>query len=64
MDIILQEYLDYEIFNHEKWSENQNDNFQKNLSRPGTIDAAARYRAAAQQLRNTDLFTQPQSYFH
>ena len=29
--------------------------FQENLSRPGIIDARARYRAAARQLRNTDL---------
>ena len=28
---------------------------QDNLSRPGIIDARARYRAAARRLRNTDL---------
>jgi hypothetical protein len=33
----------------------QNDKFQENLSRPGIIDARARYRAAAQRLRNTAL---------
>ena len=27
--------------------------FQENLSRPGIIDARARYRAAARRLRNT-----------
>jgi len=32
-----------------------NDEFQENLSRSGIIDARARYRAAAQRLRNTDL---------
>jgi len=30
-----------------------NDKFQENLSRPGIIDARARYRAAARRLRNT-----------
>jgi len=30
-------------------------NAKDNLSRPGIIDARARYRAAAQPLRNTDL---------
>ena len=29
--------------------------FQENLSRPGIIDARARYRAAARRLRNTAL---------
>jgi len=29
--------------------------FQENLSRPGIIDASARYRAAARRLRNTVL---------
>jgi len=29
--------------------------FQGNLSRPGIIDARARYRASARQLRNTAL---------
>ena len=32
-----------------------NDKFQENLSRPGIIDARARYRAAARRLRNTHL---------
>ena len=35
--------------------ENKNDKFQENLSRPGIIDARARYRAAARRLRNTVL---------
>jgi len=29
--------------------------FQENLSRPGIIDARARYRVAARRLRNTAL---------
>jgi len=29
--------------------------FQENVSRPGIIDARARYRAAARRLRNTAL---------
>jgi len=33
----------------------QNDNFQENLSRPGIIDARARYRAEARRLRNTGI---------
>ena len=33
----------------------KNDEFQENLSRPGIIDARARYRAAARRLRNTGL---------
>jgi len=35
--------------------ENQNDKFQENFSRPGIIDARARYRAADRRLRNTAL---------
>ena len=35
--------------------ENKNDKFQENLSRPGIIDARARYRAATLRLRNTDV---------
>ena len=31
----------------------KNDKFQENLSRPGIIDAKARYRATARRLRNT-----------
>ena len=50
------EYFHYKIFIHEKKClENYNDNFQENLSRPGIIDARARYRAAARRLRNTGL---------
>jgi len=49
------EYFPYKIFIHEKCLENQNDNFQENLLRPSIIDARARYRAAVQWLRNTDL---------
>jgi len=33
----------------------KNDKFQENLSRPGIIDAKARYRVAARRLRNTAL---------
>jgi len=33
----------------------KNDKFQEHLSRPGIIDAKARYRAAARRLRNTTL---------
>ena len=33
----------------------KNDKFQENHSRPGIIDARARYRAAARRLRNTDV---------
>jgi len=43
------------MFIHEKCLENENDKFQENLSRPGIIDARARYRAAARRLRNTYL---------
>jgi hypothetical protein len=32
-------------------------NFQENLSRPGVIDARARYRVAARRLRNNALET-------
>jgi len=49
------EYFHYKIFIHEKCLENKNDKFQENLSRPGIIDARARYRAAARRLRNTAL---------
>ena len=49
------EYFHYKTFIHENCSENQNNKFQENLSRPGIIDARARYRAAARRLRNTDL---------
>jgi hypothetical protein len=45
------EYFHYKIFIHEKCLENQNYKF----SRPGIIDARARYRAAARRLRNTAL---------
>ena len=47
------EYFHYKTFIHENCLENQNDKFQENLSRPGIIDSMARYRAAAQRLRNT-----------
>ena len=33
----------------------KNDKFQENLSRPGVIDAKARYRAAARRLKNTNV---------
>jgi hypothetical protein len=49
------EYFHYELFIHEKCSENQNDKFQEILSRPSIIDAEARYWAAVQRLRITDL---------
>jgi len=34
-------------------------NSRENLSRPGIIDARARYRAAARQLRNTGVDNPP-----
>ena len=43
------------MFINENCLENWYDKFQENLSRPGIIDASARYRAAARRLRNTDL---------
>jgi hypothetical protein len=45
------EYFHYKIFIHEKCLENQNEKF----SRPGIIDARARYRAADRRLRNTGI---------
>ena len=48
-NIIPSEYFHYKTFIHEKCLENKNDKFQKNLSRPGIIDARARW------LRNTGL---------
>ena len=53
--LICSEYFHYKIFIHEKCLENKNDKFQENFSRPGLIDARARYRAAARRLRNTGL---------
>ena len=41
------EYFRCKTFIHE------NDKFQENLSRPGIIDAMARFRAAARRLRNS-----------
>jgi hypothetical protein len=49
------EYFHYKIFIHEKCLENENDKFQKSLSRPSIIDARAHYWAAARWLRNTVL---------
>jgi len=49
------EYFHYKTFIHENCSENENDKFKENRSRPGIIDARARYRAAARRLRNTAL---------
>jgi len=49
------EYFHYKTFIHENCLENENDKFQENLSRPGIIDARARYWAAARPLRNTAL---------
>jgi len=49
------EYFHYKIFIHKKILEDLNDNFQENLSRPGIINARARYRAAARRFRNTAL---------
>jgi hypothetical protein len=49
------EYFHYKLFINEKCLENENDNFQENLSLPGIIDARARYRAATRRLRNTAL---------
>jgi hypothetical protein len=45
------EYFHYKILILEKCLENLNDKF----SRPGIIDARARYRAAARRLRNTSV---------
>ena len=53
------EYFHYKILIHEKCLEKENDKFQKNLSRPGKIDARARYRAAVRRLRNTALTQSP-----
>jgi hypothetical protein len=33
------EYFHYKIFTHEKYSQNENDKFQKSLSRSSIIDA-------------------------
>jgi len=49
------EYFHYKIFIHEKCSENETDNFQETRSRPGIIDARARYRATARRFTNTGL---------
>jgi hypothetical protein len=49
------EYFHYKIFINEKCLQNWNNNFYENLSRPGIIDAMARYRAAARRLRNIAL---------
>jgi hypothetical protein len=49
------EYFHYKTHIHEKCVENENDNFQENLSLLGIIDDRARYRAAVRQLRNTGL---------
>ena len=49
------EYFHYKIFINENCLENWNDKFQENLSRPGIIDARARYRTVARRLRNTAL---------
>jgi hypothetical protein len=45
--LMSSEYFRYKIFIDEKCLENKNDNFQENLSRPGKIDARARFGAAA-----------------
>jgi hypothetical protein len=37
------EYFHYKIFINEKCLENENDEFQKSLSRPSIIDARAHY---------------------
>ena len=49
------EYFHYKTFIHDNCLENYNEKFQENLSRPGIIDASARYRAATRRLRNTAL---------
>jgi hypothetical protein len=54
-NIFSLEYFHYKIFIPEKCLENENYKFQENVSRPGIIDARARYRAAARWLRNTGL---------
>jgi hypothetical protein len=53
--LLSSEYFRCKIFIYEKCLENYNDNFQKNFSRPGIIDAKARFWAAARRLRNTDI---------
>jgi hypothetical protein len=49
------EYFHYKIFIYEKCLENENDKFQKSLSRPSIIDARAHYWAAARRLRSIAL---------
>jgi hypothetical protein len=48
-------YFHYKIFIHEKCLQNENDKFQKILSRPSIIDAKAHYWAAGRRLRSPDL---------
>jgi hypothetical protein len=45
---------------HLKCLENENDKFQKSLSRPSIIDARAHYWAAARRLRSTGLKSYPE----
>jgi hypothetical protein len=54
--LVTSEYFHYKIFIHEICLENENDKFQKSLSRPGIIDARAHYWAAARGLRSTVLY--------
>jgi hypothetical protein len=53
--LLSSEYFHYKIFIREKCLENENDRFQKSLSRPSIIDARAHYWAAARRLRNIGL---------
>jgi hypothetical protein len=48
-------HFHYKIFIHEKCLQNENDKFEKSLSRPSITDAKAHYWAAARRLRSPDL---------
>jgi hypothetical protein len=47
---------------HEKCLENENDKFQKSLSRPSIIDARAHYWAAARRLRSIGVVVEALCY--
>jgi hypothetical protein len=51
-------YFHYKIFINEKCLQNENDKFQKSLSRPSIIDARAHYWAMARRLRSPVLENQ------
>jgi hypothetical protein len=50
LDLLAHPQISNKIFIHEKCLENENDKFQKSLSRPSIIDAKAHYWAAARRL--------------